>query len=152
MSQLSEIRVCLDIGCHNHRVAIGLDDGTILNEFDIAHTTEGIKKFFSCVEQEKNEYGLPIVVAMESFNGHARPLDKYVLEHGYRLFSVNNHKLARFKEIFPGPAKTDEIDTLKIFELMTLKDTLPLAKDVLQEVREVPVENQKLKRRQTHWG
>lgn len=146
MKELSELRVCLDIGSHNHRVAIGLDNGTLLKEFDIAHTTEGIQKFFSCVEQEKNKYNLPVVVAMESFNGHARPIDQYVLNRGYRLFSINNHKLSRFKEIFPGAAKTDAIDARKMLELLTLKSNLPLAKDVVQEVKDIPLENQKLKR------
>ena len=58
----------------------------------------------------------------------------YVLEKGYRLYNVNNTKLARFKEIFPAPAKSDPIDAWKIFELFTMKDTLPLAKNALQEV------------------
>ena len=48
---------------------------------------------------------------MEGFNGWARPLDTQILIRGWRLFNVNNLKLARFKEIFPGPAKSDPIDT-----------------------------------------
>jgi len=85
-------------------------------------------------------------VAMEGYNGHARPLDKMIMEKGYKLYNVNNLKLARFREIFPGPAKTDSLDVRKILELFHLKDHLPLAKDVLQEVPEVPKENEKLKR------
>jgi hypothetical protein len=48
---------------------------------------------------------LPVAVAMEGFNGHGRPLDRLVRQKGYRLFNVNNLKLARFKEVFPGAAK-----------------------------------------------
>ncbi len=33
-----EVRVSVDIGCHHHRVAIGLSSGELLEEFDIAHT------------------------------------------------------------------------------------------------------------------
>ena len=36
--------------------------------------------------------------------------------------------LARFKEVFPGAAKTDVIDARKIIELFHLRDQLPLAK------------------------
>jgi len=75
---------------------------------------------------------------MEAYNGYARPIDKYVLRKGYRLLNVNNNKLAQFKRVFPGSAKTDAIDTQKIFELFTLSDHLPLAKTVLQEVRLAP--------------
>jgi len=83
---------------------------------------------------------------MEGFNGHARPLDARILDHHYPLLNVNNLKLARFKEIFPGPAKTDPIDARKILELFRLQATLPMAKEVLQPVGVAPVENQQLKR------
>jgi len=68
-----------------------------------------------------------------------------VLLHGYRLFNVNNMKLARFKEIFPGPAKSDLIDTRKMLEMFSLKDKLPLAREALQEVAPVPQVNVQLK-------
>jgi hypothetical protein len=68
------------------------------------------------------------------FNGWARPLDGQSLRRGYRLYSINNLKLVRYKEIFPAPAKTDAIDARRILELFQLSDHLPLAKDALQEV------------------
>jgi hypothetical protein len=71
---------------------------------------------------------------MEGYNGYARPLDRMILGQGFRLYSVNNLKLARYKEIFPAPAKTDAIDGRKILELFRLRDHVPLARDVLQEV------------------
>ena len=57
---------------------------------------------------------MPVDVAMEGYNGWARPLDGQVQRHGYQLYNVNNLKLARFKEIFPAPAKSDSIDAHKI--------------------------------------
>ena len=48
---------------------------------------------------------------MEGYNGHVRPLDSLVKARGWRLFNVNNLKLARFKEIFPAAAKSDRIET-----------------------------------------
>jgi hypothetical protein len=87
-----------------------------------------------------------VAVAMEGFNGWARPLDRKVLSRGWRLFNVNNLKLARYKEIFPAPAKTDSIDTRCMLELFRLRTQLGVARDVLQEVAPVPAENDKLKR------
>lgn len=66
-----------------------------------------------------------MLVAMESYNGWARPLDTLVRSHGYRLFNINNLKLARFKEIFPAAAKSDRIDARKGLELFQLCDHLP---------------------------
>jgi transposase len=57
-----------------------------------------------------------------------------------------NLKLARFKEMFPGAAKSDALDARKGLELFQLRDHLPLAKDVLQEVATTPEENDILKR------
>jgi hypothetical protein len=55
-------------------------------------------------------------VAMEGYTGYARPLDSLIRARGYRLYNINNLKLARFKEIFPGAAKTDRIDARKGLE------------------------------------
>ena len=141
-----EIRVSVDVGCHNHSVAIGLSSGEVLEEFEIVHQPEGFRKFFSHIEVYERKYSCPVSVAMEGYNGYARPLDSLVRARNYRLFNINNLKLARFKEIFPGSAKTDRIDARKGLELFQLRDSLPLAKDVLQEVAAIPEENQMLKR------
>ena len=140
------IRVGVDVGSKSHQVGIAGPDGAILEEFAIPHTQEGFREFFDRIEQHQKELGLPVAVAMEGYNGCGRPLDRMIKERGYKLYSVNNLKLARFREIFPGPAKTDSLDVRKILELFHLKDHLPTAKDVLQEVPEVPQENEKLKR------
>lgn len=142
----SHLCVGIDIGYRNHCVGIADSDGQILEEFDIPHTTKGFDHFFQRVEHYREKLDLPVAVAMEGFNGYGRPLDRLIQQKGYRLFNVNNLKLARYKEIFPGAAKTDPIDTRKILELFRLKDQLPLAKDALQEVAKVPAVNEKLKR------
>jgi transposase len=141
-----ELRVSVDIGCRSHNVAIGLSSGEILDEFSITHEPEGFRQFFSRIEKQERRFGCPVAVAMEGYNGYARPLDTLVRARDYRLFNINNLKLARFKEIFPGAAKTDEIDARKGLELFQICDHLPMAKDVLQEVRKTPQENEILKR------
>jgi len=69
-----EIRVGIDVGCKAHRVAIADLKGSILEEFDISHTDAGFQKFFRRIEEHKEKLNLP--VAMEGFNGYARPLDR----------------------------------------------------------------------------
>lgn len=140
-----EIRVCMDIGNKKHHVAVGLSSGEIIDKFDLCHTPNAITTFFQKIKFYEDQYSLPVVIAMEGYNGYARPMDKLALSKGYRLLNVNNNKLAQFKKVFAGPAKTDEIDALKMFELFALSDHLPIAKGVLQEISKVPLVNEKLK-------
>jgi hypothetical protein len=42
-----ELRVSVDVGYRRHSVAIGLPNGEVLEEFEIAHRPEGFKEFFS---------------------------------------------------------------------------------------------------------
>lgn len=143
---MAELRVALDIGSKKHRVGIGSADGRVLDEFEITHDKEGFERFFNRVGVIEKRLQLPVVVAMEGLGGWARPLDRMIQQRGYELLNVNNVKLARFKEIFAGPAKTDKIDTRKILELMHMREMLPLAKRVLHRVGVIPVENEQLKR------
>ena len=146
MISSAHLQVAVDIGSRTHYVAIGHSEGQIVDEFTIPHTQEGFSLFFQRLEQQQRVYALPVRVAMEGYNGWARPLDTEVLRRGYRLYNVNNLKLARFKEIFPAPAKTDPIDTHKMLELFQLQRHLPLAKGVLQEIVPAPEANRILKR------
>jgi transposase len=141
-----DIRVSIDVGCKSHQVAVGLSTGEVIAEFSISHQPDGFRTFFARLEQLEQQYQCPVRVAMEGYNGYARPLDSMVLARGWQLNNINNLKLARFKEIFPGAAKTDVIDARRGLELFQLMDHLPTAKDVLQVVAEPPRENQMLKR------
>ncbi len=86
------------------------------------------------------------MVAMEGYNGWARPLDGQIRRHGWPLYNLNNLKLASYKEIFPAPANTDAIDARRILELLQLSAYVPVACDALQEVAATPAVNDKLKR------
>ena len=139
------LRVAIDVGSTRHRVAVGLS-GTLLDEFDIDHDGPGIADFFTRIERWEKRHSTPgVAVAMEGYGGYARPLDARVLLRGWRLYSVNNLKLARFKEIFPAPAKTDAIDARRMLELFQLQDRVPMAKAVLQEVAPVDAVEAQLK-------
>jgi transposase len=141
-----ELRVSVDVGYRRHSVAMGLSSGEVLEEFEIEHRIEGFQEFFSRIEKHRKKKTYSVAVAMEGYNGYARPLDSMVREQGYRLYNLNNLKFARFKEIFPAAAKSDRIDARKGLELFQLSDHLPLAKEVLQEVSGTAPENEVLKR------
>lgn len=142
----NELQVAVDVGARMHRVAVGDGSGRLLEEFDLKHTAAGIAGFFTRIERLRAQHSAPVAVAMEGFNGWARPLDRQVLDHGWKLYNVNNLKLARYKEIFPGPAKTDAIDARRILELFRLHGDLAVARGVLQEIVAVTEEAERLKR------
>lgn len=137
-----ELQVAIDVGMRVHRVAVGDANGNVLDQFDVHHTARGMDEFFQRVTRLSHG---PVAVAMEGYNGWARPLDQRILAHGWTLFNVNNLKLARYKEIFPAPAKSDSIDSLRMLELFCLRHSLHVSKDVLQLVIAAPPENDKLK-------
>lgn len=141
-----KLEIGIDIGSLNHAVAIGDGAGNIIKEFEIAHTQKGFDKFFEILDKEASKRDTTISIAMEGYNGWARPLDSQILTQGYKLYNVNNIKLARFKEIFPGSAKTDSIDARKIVELFSLQKHLSTAKGVLQEIKVSDDVNEKLKK------
>lgn len=142
----NELQIGIDVGSLNHSIAISDGFGNIINEFEITHTQKGFDNFFKIIKDEAKQRDASIAIAMEGYNGWARPLDGLILEHGYKLYNVNNVKLARFKEIFPASAKTDSIDARKIVELFSLQKHLPIAKKVLQEVKVSDTVNAQLKK------
>ena len=141
-----KLEIGIDVGSLNHAIAISDGAGNIIKEFEIKHSQKGFDKFFETVDREASKRDATISVAMEGYNGWARPFDTQILAKGYRLYNVNNVKLARFKEIFPASAKTDSIDARKIVELFSLRKHLPIAKDTLQEIKASDKNNEKLKK------
>jgi len=142
---MESLLVGIDVGCRRHRVAVGMPDGVLLDQFDLEHQPAAFSAFFSRVEKQAAKHGLPVSVGMEGYGGWARPLDEMVLAKGWTLLNVNNLKLARYKEIFPSPAKTDAIDARKILELMRLRPLLPQAKEIMNEVIPAPQVNHDMK-------
>ena len=140
------LEIGIDVGSLNHAIAISDGAGNIIKEFEIKHTQKGFDKFFEIINKEAYKRDAIVSIAMEGYNGWARPLDSQILTKGYQLYNVNNIKLARFKEIFPASAKTDSIDARKIVELFSLRKHLPVAKDVLQEIKISDDVNEKLKK------
>ena len=68
-----EVRVSVDIGCHQHRVAIGLSSGEVLEECDIVHQAEGFDHFFARIATYEQQYVCSVAVAMEGAMGTHAP-------------------------------------------------------------------------------
>lgn len=141
----SSLLVAVDIGSQFHQVAVGDGCGQLIDEFRIDHAPAGFSAFFERIERHRATSDQLIRVAMEGYNGWARPLDSLALERGWELYNVNNLKLARYKEIFPAPAKTDAIDSRRMLELFSLSAQRGVARNALQPVVAIPEEHRRLK-------
>lgn len=140
-----QLLVGVDVGCRKHNVAIGSSSGMI-TQFEITHDSWGSKHFFEQIASQARQQKLQnVVVGMEGTNGYARPLDQMIKAKGYRLLNVNNLKLARFKEIFATPAKTDQIDAQQILTLMMMAPYMEQVKESLQTVPTIDEVEMKLK-------
>jgi len=137
--------VAVDVGSQFHEVAVGDSTGRVIDAFRIDHDGDGFAAFFKRIEGQRCRPQQPIRVAMEGYNGWARPLDSQVLERGWALYNVNNLKLARYKEIFPAPAKSDAIDSHRMLELFTLDEHRGVARNALQRVTGAPECHRRLK-------
>jgi len=146
MNETSGLRVSFDVGCYQHSVAIGLADGILPDEFELSHDPVGFDRLFERIERLCERRGNMVSVAMEGYNGCERPLETLACAHGCRLYNISNLQLARFKAIFPAAARTDRIDARRGLGLFQLRERIPTARGVLQEVQGVPLENEKLKR------
>uniref|UniRef100_UPI00036072A9 IS110 family transposase n=1 Tax=Thioalkalivibrio sp. ALE12 TaxID=1158170 RepID=UPI00036072A9 len=111
----------------------------------IDHEPSGFTAFFERVERHRRSPDQRVQVAMEGYNGWARPLDSQTLARGWALYNVNNLKLARYKEIFPAPAKTDAIDSRRMLELFALDQQPGVARNALQRVTLIPKAHRHLK-------
>jgi transposase len=141
----TQLHVAIDVGSQLHRVALGWEEGEPIEEFDCAHTSAGLSDFFNRIRKHEATHHAEVRVAMEGYGGYARPLDSQILARGWRLYAVNNLKFVRFKEIFPAPAKTDAIDARRMLQLLQLRERIPMASAVLQEVAPVDALHQQLK-------
>jgi len=141
----TQLHVAIDVGSQLHRVALGWEEGEPIEEFDCAHTSAGLSDFFNRIRKHEAIHHAEVRVAMEGYGGYARPLDSQILARGWRLYAVNNLKFVRFKEIFPAPAKTDAIDARRMLQLLQLRERIPMASAVLQEVAPVDALHQQLK-------
>ena len=141
-----ELLVGVDVGCRKHHVAIA-GSGGIVEQFEISHNSRGFAYFFTEVAvQARRQKADAVLVGMEGTNGYARPLDQLVKAKGYCLLNVNNLKLARFKEIFASPAKTDRIDAKQIVSLMMMAPFMEQVKESLQIVPIIGEVEMQLKR------
>ena len=112
----------IDIGGDFHHMIILDDQEQVIYQKKLAHNlaemTETMKELKSL--QKKQKARLSFV--LEGKNGYSNPLDRLLLLAGFTLYNVDNYKLKRFREAFPGEWRDDNRDALMLSKMLHLKE------------------------------
>lgn len=112
----------IDIGRYSHHMIILDEDEEILYQREIPHHLGEMQKAMKelkCLEQKNNAR---LSFALEGKNGYSNPLDRLLLLSGFTLYNVDNYKLKRFREAFPGEWRDDRRDALMLSKMLQLKE------------------------------
>lgn len=137
------LRVSLDVGSERHTVVIGRGS-QVLEQFEIGHHRRGFAKFFERIEGHRRDPEQRVEVLMEGAAGWIRPLDELIQQRGYRLLSINTLKMAHFRRMCAGGAKTDALDARRGLQVLELRQLLPEARAVCERVWESSEANHRL--------
>lgn len=118
----------LDIGKGFHYAYFRSPDGKDINPFPICNSRKDFDKFWTRVNQFKNEHKLEdIVVGFESSGPYAEPLFHYLRKKPVKLVQINPMHSKRVKELTGNsPNKTDKKDPRVIADVITLGHALSL--------------------------
>ena len=112
----------IDVGSASHHITILDEEDHILYNQKVSHQliefTQTIKQFKKIEKKEKGK----ISFALEGKNGYSAPFDRILLNQGFTLYNVDNFKLKRFREAFPGEWKDDKRDALMLSKMLKLKE------------------------------
>ena len=62
-SEMESLLVSIDVGCRRHRVAVGMADGAVLDQFDPEHQPAAFQASFSRIEKQATSMGCPLARA-----------------------------------------------------------------------------------------
>jgi transposase len=113
------IDVGIDIGKHSHVVAVSRDEAQP-EIFSIDNTPAGradlIGRLAGAASDAAGTNGCQ--VALEQVGGWAGPLDQQLISAGHRVVTIHPLRLARARELFGQPHKTDQRDALGLMFLL----------------------------------
>lgn len=135
----------IDIGSESHHVIIMDNAGKVLYDRKVAHRFgdfgEAIWEFKGIEESQQGE----ITFAIEGKNGYGAPLDRMLMENGFKLYNVDNLKLRRFRDVFGAEWRNDRRDAKMLAKMLKLKDHVDAEEKAFIAVEKTPAVHEKLK-------
>ena len=93
-----QLRVGVDVGSRCHTVAIGLSDGSLLEEFEIPHTAEGFREFFARVEDSGRRHAT--AEALAAYEAH-RAEDRLMRAVNHYILGQRGEARALLRQVKP---------------------------------------------------
>ncbi|MGI4755947.1 MAG: IS110 family transposase, partial [Janthinobacterium lividum] len=110
MEQPFRYFVGIDWGTQAHRVAVLNQDGRVIEQYDSAHSGEGLVALVNKLKQRTACGPAPVAIGIEVAWG---ALVETLVESGFSLFSINPKQVDRFRDRFTvAGAKDDARDAL----------------------------------------
>lgn len=134
-SMRREIQVGIDVGWEKHEVEILHPDGRY-ERMSLTLDFDSFNRLLERMEELKRDEGSEIVVGIEGSNGHASPLDEYLMSRGYTVYNISSTHLDKLRSLYGAEFKDDEYDAklmcvyLKNRKWMMLEDKAALVEAV----------------------
>ena len=112
----------IDIGSESHHVIILDGNGKVLYDRKVAHSFKEFREVIGQFKELEERAQGEIAFAIEGKNGYGAPLDRLLLESGFKLYNVDNLKLRRFRDVFGAEWRNDRRDAKMLAKMLKLKD------------------------------
>jgi hypothetical protein len=112
----------IDIGRYTHQLIITDEKEQILYQKKLPHQLGEIKETMKQLKSLQKKENAQLSFALEGKNGYSNHLDRLLLLEGFILYNVDNYKLKRFREAFPGEWRDDNRDALMLSKMLHLKE------------------------------
>jgi hypothetical protein len=119
----------IDIGGDFHHMIILDEQEQVLYQKRIPQKLKEMKqimKELTCLQKKEKAH---LSFVLEGKNGYSNPLDRLLLLAGFTLYNVDNYKLKRFREAFPGEWRDDNRDALMLSKMLNLKEHINAKKE-----------------------
>lgn len=136
----------IDIGSEKHHVIIMDEQGVVIYDQKVSHKFKEFHAAINKFKEIENSHKGKVSFAIEGKNGYGAPFDRILLEHGYRLYNIDNLKLKRFRDIFGAEWKNDQRDAKMLAKMLRLKAQLDTEdEEAFIEIVKPPIASEKLK-------
>ena len=143
---MKRIMVGIDVGSATHRIVGRGENGELLYEKEVKHEIGAIEEMIGELEELRGDGDTTIEIGLEGRNGYSRPMDRMLLEHGFKVHSVDNMSVKQFRSVFGADSKTDKRDAEMMSKLIRLKGDINAGEGkAIKEIKENNQVNEKIK-------
>lgn len=144
----------LDVGREDMEAVWINEEGERMGSLTFLNNHEGYDQFIKKLK-ELEEQDFKPVIGVEGHAGDVSPLDGYLWQEGFLLFSIHPLRINRHKDILGQPQKTDNYDAYVIADFLHSREhqleNMPQFKARVQGVKKLSRTHQDLKKQKNRY-